>query len=38
MYWYFDVEAQPMPTGILFGLIMVVLAKALDGVLSATLC
>ena len=36
MYWNFDVEARPMPTGILFGQITVVLATALAGVWAAT--
>jgi len=36
MYWNFDVEAQLMPTGILFGQIIVVLATALAGVWAAT--
>ena len=36
MYWNFDVETQLMPTGVLFGQIIVVLATALAGVWAAT--
>ena len=36
MYWNFDVETQLMPTGVLFGQIIVVLSTALAGIWAAT--